>query len=327
MGADQFDTDFQVKSGGAFQICEAGSASYAQQYWQNADDVTSISKASNTDLSQLQSILTRATELTTSGSSGLTDSTSLHAYATETDQILEQALTQANSQYSGSYLHGCTVTNTPPFVAVRDASNKIISINYGGDPANYPPPPPLPPTNPYLTNAQISISATSKVSPYTDNTENLNISDMLNNMVSLRDSLQTKGDATQAQNDAIKAKADAIKASDPVAAAAADAAYAAANATITAAAATLQTVTTNQGKIEDSLLSSISRAGAVQYRLQVSQSQDSQNFLADEALISRDADSDFATATVQLNRAQTAYSAAVQSGAKIANVSLLDYIR
>jgi flagellar hook-associated protein 3 FlgL len=82
-----------------------------------------------------------------------------------------------------------------------------------------------------------------------------------------------------------------------------------------------------QEAIEDLLLSSISRAGAIQYRLQVSQSQSAQRFASQENLIARDADVDFAEATIRLNRAQTAYSAAVQSGAKIASTSLLDFIR
>ena len=240
------------------------------QYWQNAGDVTSISKSSSTDLTQLQGILTRATELTTSGSSDLTDATSMHAYASETDQLLEQALTQANAKFSGKYTHGGTATDTPPFVAVRDATtNQITSVTYVGN----------------ATDAQVRISDSAQVSPYTSGAENTNIRDLLNNMVSLRDNLAAGSSA-------------GVKALIPA-----------------------------QGTIEDSLLSSISRAGSIQYRLQVSQTQDSQNFLSDEALISRDADTDFAAATVQLNRAQTAYSAAVQSGAKIANISLLNYIQ
>jgi len=81
-----------------------------------------------------------------------------------------------------------------------------------------------------------------------------------------------------------------------------------------------------QEAIEDSLLSTISRAGAVQYRLEVSARQSTERFQTDEALISRDADVDMSEASVRFSRAQTAYSAAIQSGAKIANTSLLDYI-
>ena len=240
------------------------------QYWQNASDITSISKASTNDLQQLHTIYTTVSGITTQGSSQLTDATSMKAYASQTDQLLEQALTEANSKYNGAYLHGGTATNTPPFVAVRDpATNQITSVNYVGN----------------ATSAQVSISATTTVSPYTNGSENTNIQDFLNNMVSLRNGLQA-------------ADAVAVKALVPA-----------------------------QVSIEDNLLSSISRAGAVQYRMQVTQAQATQNYQAADALISKDADADFATATVQLNRAQTAYSAAVQSGAKIANTSLLNYIQ
>jgi flagellin-like hook-associated protein FlgL len=48
---------------------------------------------------------------------------------------------------------------------------------------------------------------------------------------------------------------------------------------------------------------------------------------ATEQLISKDADVDFAEATVRLNRSQMAYQAAIQSGAMIQRNSLLDYVR
>ena len=239
------------------------------QFWKNAGDVASTSKASANDLQQLHGILTRVGELTTSGSSELNNSTNFDAYASETNQLLEQALTQANSRLSGKYLHGGTATDTPPFVAVRDANNKITSVSYVGN----------------STEAQVRISESSTVSPFTNGTENTNLRDLLNNMVALRDGLQAGSAST-------------VKALRPA-----------------------------QETIEDQLLSSISRAGAIQYRLEVSQAQSTQRFASDESLISRDADSDFADATVRFNRSQTAYSAAIQSSARIASTSLLDYIR
>jgi flagellar hook-associated protein 3 FlgL len=239
------------------------------QFWQNAGDVASTSKVSASDLQQLDGILTRAGELTTLGASDLNGTANFTAYASETDQLLEQALTQANSRLNGKYLHGGTATDTPPFVAVRDANNRITSISYAGNSAGAP----------------VRISESSSVSPYSSGAENANIRDLLNNMVALRDGLQA-------------GSAPAVKSLRPA-----------------------------QEAIEDQLLSSISRAGAIQYRLEVSQGQSAQRFAGDESLIARDADVDFAEATIRLNRAQTAYSAAVQSGAKIANTSLLDYIR
>ena len=78
---------------------------------------------------------------------------------------------------------------------------------------------------------------------------------------------------------------------------------------------------------EDKLLSAMSRAGSIQYRLENNMKDLELRYESSEKLISTDADVDFAEATVRLNRSQMAYQAAIQSGAKIQNNSLLDYLR
>ena len=78
---------------------------------------------------------------------------------------------------------------------------------------------------------------------------------------------------------------------------------------------------------EDTILSALSRAGSIQYRLETVQKDLELRYESSEKLISTDADVDFAEATVRLNRSQMAYQAAIQSGAKIQNNSLLDYLR
>jgi flagellin-like hook-associated protein FlgL len=79
--------------------------------------------------------------------------------------------------------------------------------------------------------------------------------------------------------------------------------------------------------VEDELLSALSRAGTIQYRLETAMKDLEARYEATEQLISTDADVDFAEATIRLNRAQTAYQAAIQSGANIQSRSLLDYLR
>jgi flagellar hook-associated protein 3 FlgL len=79
--------------------------------------------------------------------------------------------------------------------------------------------------------------------------------------------------------------------------------------------------------LEDDTLSALSRAGTIQYRLETAMKDLESRYEATEQLISVDADVDFAEATVRLNRAQTAYQAAIQSGANIQSRSLLDYLR
>jgi flagellar hook-associated protein 3 FlgL len=79
--------------------------------------------------------------------------------------------------------------------------------------------------------------------------------------------------------------------------------------------------------LENDILSYLSRAGTVQYRLETAMRDLETRYEATEQLISKDADVDFAEATVRLNRAQMAYQAAIQSGAMIQRNSLLDYVR
>jgi flagellar hook-associated protein 3 FlgL len=79
--------------------------------------------------------------------------------------------------------------------------------------------------------------------------------------------------------------------------------------------------------MEDAILSALSRQGTIQYRLETAMKDLETRYEATEQLISKDADIDFAEATVRLNRAQMAYQAAIQSGAMIQRNSLLDYVR
>lgn len=83
----------------------------------------------------------------------------------------------------------------------------------------------------------------------------------------------------------------------------------------------------NLDVLESEVLTYLSRAGTVQYRLETVMKDLEVRYEATEQLISKDADIDFAEATVRLNRAQMAYQAAVQSGAMIQRNSLLDYVR
>ncbi len=85
--------------------------------------------------------------------------------------------------------------------------------------------------------------------------------------------------------------------------------------------------TNNLDQLENDILSTISRAGTIQYRLETAMKDLETRYEATEQLISKDADIDFAEATVRLNRAQMAQQAAIQSGAMIQRNSLLDYIR
>lgn len=78
---------------------------------------------------------------------------------------------------------------------------------------------------------------------------------------------------------------------------------------------------------EDSLVASIAELGGIQTRIEASQSQLKDRATNLAALVSDEVDADLPSTIVKLNQATTAYQAALQSGAKIMQLSLLDYIR
>lgn len=139
------------------------------------------------------------------------------------------------------------------------------------------------------TVAEINISETSSISAFTDSAENKDMAAMLDQLVTLRNALKNQD----------------------------------ANAVLAAR----TRLTDGDGNFEDKMLSTMSRAGSVQYRLETAMKDLEIRYEGTEQLISTDADIDFAEATVRLNRAQMAYQAAIQSGAMIQSNSLLDYLR
>jgi len=144
--------------------------------------------------------------------------------------------------------------------------------------------------------AEMNISETAQISAYTTGSENKDVAAMLNKLIDLRDAMKPNN-----MTDILKVRKELTE--------------------------TPPGADNMPVNFEDKLLSSISRAGSIQYRLETSMKDLEVSFDSTEALISTDADVDFAEATVRLSRAQLAYQAAIQSGAKIENNSLLDYLR
>ncbi len=78
---------------------------------------------------------------------------------------------------------------------------------------------------------------------------------------------------------------------------------------------------------EDDLLVAISGVGAVQTRLEADGTKNSARFTDLGTLISQDADADLAQTLVKFQQTQNAYQAALQSGAQVMHLSLLDYLQ
>jgi flagellar hook-associated protein 3 FlgL len=148
------------------------------QYASNSAQALSVAQAASTGLTTLQDVANRAGELATLGT-GTTGTDSMSSYATEANQLIEEAVTAANTEYNGQYLYGGTATSSPPFAVTRDASGDITSVSYNGN----------------SSSAPIQIAAGTSVAATTDGTTNQGFASLINDLVSLRDALNS-GDTT-----------------------------------------------------------------------------------------------------------------------------------
>lgn len=78
---------------------------------------------------------------------------------------------------------------------------------------------------------------------------------------------------------------------------------------------------------EDQLVSAMAEHGGIEMRIDVNKTQQQARTDDLERLISNEADADLPSVIVKLNQTQVSYQAALQSSAKIMQISLLDYIK
>ncbi len=148
------------------------------QYTANASHALSVAQTSYSGLTSIKAVSDRAGELATLGT-GVLGADASQGYADETNQLIEQALQQANSKSGANYIFGGTATATPPFTATRDSSGNITAVTYVGNSGQ----------------ANVPLSATSSVNPNTTGTTNAAIGTFINNLIALRTAL-TANDTT-----------------------------------------------------------------------------------------------------------------------------------
>jgi flagellar hook-associated protein 3 FlgL len=88
----------------------------------------------------------------------------------------------------------------------------------------------------------------------------------------------------------------------------------------------LSTVAANLDDSETSIVNTVSSIGATQTGLEADEAENTSKFNTLTNLISTDSSADIAQTTVKLTAAQTAYQAALESGAKILQMSLINYL-
>jgi flagellar hook-associated protein 3 FlgL len=143
------------------------------QYGLNATRAIEISNASFAGLDSIKDISDRATEIATLGRSP-TNPGALGAYATEVNQLIEQLIQVGNSRLGNDYIYGGSEVDAPPFTATR-VSGQATAVAYAGD----------------STQVAIPLSEVSSVSPFTSGATNTGIRDLLNQLIALRDGLNS----------------------------------------------------------------------------------------------------------------------------------------
>lgn len=148
------------------------------QFSSNASRALELSQATLSSLQSIKTISDRATELGTLGS-GTQSTQQTQAYAAELDQLLEQAVQQANSKLGNDSLFAGTAVNVTPYTVTRNAQNQITGVTYAGN----------------MAQSSIALSSTAAVAPGADSTTTQGVADFLNHLVALRDALQTANSA------------------------------------------------------------------------------------------------------------------------------------
>jgi flagellar hook-associated protein 3 FlgL len=241
--------------------------STVQQYGDNATQALTVAQASSSSLTSLQTVSNRAGELATLGT-GTLGASAMQSYGTETNSLIQEAVQAANSSFNGAYLYGGTADGSPPFTVTEDSSGNITGVTYAGN----------------STQAEVPLSGSTSVAPNTDGTTNAGIATFINNLISLRDALNS-GDTTAVSN-------------------------------------------TQQGLTdgENVIVSAIATNGAVQGQIQAAQTQQATDTTNLQSDLSSEVDADLPTTITQLDQAQTAYQAALQSAVSTMQLSILNYI-
>ena len=330
-----------------------------QQFHRNATDGLERSKVTFSTLEQLKDLLVRSSELA-ANLSGASSDQEFKAKASEIDQLIQQGVNLGNTKLRGSYLFSGESTEVIPF-QTESTNGRISAVAYKGSEKDA-----LMHIG-EGESMTIGVSATAQENGDVSGilNEMIRLRDAMlehsfENVSAIRsgggdrtDFVNTTVTTGFTKNEILLPDGHSLKTGDKIildlatneGAGLEDGTYfvtlidgdkaklsktpggepVAISSSITSA-SKFQRVGGLQ-QMEDTVLSALSRQGTVQYRLETAMRDLETRYEATEQLISKDADIDFAEATVRLNRAQMAYQAAIQSGAMIQGNSLLDYIR
>lgn len=144
------------------------------QFKANATSALDTSEATYADLQELKKLSDRATEIGTLGG-GASSADSYAAYAKEVNELVEQAIQLGNNRLKNDYLFAGTAVSTAPFTVTRDGSGNATGVTYAGN----------------ANQATVQVSELSSIAPGTSGATNAGIGTFINNLIALRDALNT----------------------------------------------------------------------------------------------------------------------------------------
>jgi flagellin-like hook-associated protein FlgL len=293
-----------------------------------------IAQASFAALNQLKGFSDRVTELAALSISGNVSAKEREAYAVEVSGLLQSAIDVANTSHQGEYLFNGTNTSTSVPAPYAQTGTSPFTLSAPSDPVVRTP---TVVTGATLTIPTAGLSVGQTVSgvgiPFGTTIESID-SGAGTVVLSAAPTSAAPVSLTFANDGAL------IKLSPSVTVAAFTdgAANAKIGTFIKNIAALLDGLNTDStSKIasaqaslltsEDHLVSVIADNASNQTRLESVKIQNTERVNNLQTLISRDADVDIAQTMVNLTRARTSYQAALEAGAQVLKLSLLDYIR
>lgn len=150
------------------------------QFQSNATRALEVSQSSYAGINEMKKISDRAGELVTLGA-GASSPDAFKAYAKEVNQLIEQAVQLGNTKFRNDYLFAGTAVTTQPYDdSNRDANGDLISVSYAGN----------------ASQGTVQLSEYSSIAPGTTNATNTGMRDFINNLISLRDALNSGSSAS-----------------------------------------------------------------------------------------------------------------------------------
>jgi flagellar hook-associated protein 3 FlgL len=160
------------------------------QYNNNAEIADNIITAGTDTLSSISDEIDVALEVAESGQE---DS----SYSTQVDKIIEEITSLANTTYGGEYLFAGTASgsSTAPYTLTYDDDGNVESVTYNGS----------------GDGRDIEVAEGVTINPFTSDSDNQNIVDTINALISLRDAIASgDSDAITSASDSLSDAQDSL---------------------------------------------------------------------------------------------------------------------